>query len=224
MKGYHHLTQEQIDELLRVYRETQSTAATAKRLGLKVRLVGYHVKRAGFQLTGYRRTACWRNRELVLTLVKQGATLEEIARQVGTNRTRVKEFLERYGVEREPLDQSGENNPNWKGGRMIDKHGYMLVFCPNHPNCNRHGYVREHRLVMEQRLDRYLGPKEVVHHIDRNRQNNDIENLKLYGSNGDHLAEELEGRAPNWTEEGRQRIQEGVARAVANRRKSNRRP
>jgi len=224
MKGYHHLNQERINEILRVYQETQSTAATAELLGLKVRLVGYHVKQAGLQLTGYRRTACWQNRDLVISLIEQGATLEKIAQQVGTNRSRVKEFLERYGLDRKPLDQSGENNPNWKGGRMVEKGGYVLVFCPDHPNCNRHGYMREHRLVMEQKLGRYLGPKEVVHHIDKNPQNNAIENLKLYDSNRDHLAEELEGQVPNWTEEGRQRIQEGIAHAVANRRKSSRRP
>lgn len=39
--------------------------------------------------------------------------------------------------------------------------------------------ILEHRYVMEQFLGRKLTSKEVVHHKDRNRQNNDIENLVL---------------------------------------------
>ena len=48
---------------------------------------------------------------------------------------------------------------------------------PQHPNCNNHGYVYEHRLNMEKHIGRYLEKDEVVHHIDFNKQNNDISNL-----------------------------------------------
>jgi len=77
----------------------------------------------------------------------------------------------------------GEKNQNWKGGRYI-AHGYVMVYCPNHPTCQRRksrsNYVFEHRLVMEKHLGRYLESHEIVHHVDGNKQNNSLENLRLF--------------------------------------------
>lgn len=44
----------------------------------------------------------------------------------------------------------------------------------------------EHRIVAEQILGRALFPGEVVHHIDGNKRNNKPENLRVFGSQGDH--------------------------------------
>ena len=41
-------------------------------------------------------------------------------------------------------------------GRTLDKSGYALVRAPRHPHCNSGGYIREHRLVMEQVIGRLL--------------------------------------------------------------------
>ena len=60
------------------------------------------------------------------------------------------------------------------GGRK-----YKLIHKPNHPNSTKAGYVREHRLKMEEKLGRYLKPTEVVHHIDGNSLNNSIGNLEI---------------------------------------------
>jgi hypothetical protein len=73
----------------------------------------------------------------------------------------------------------GEGNSNWKGGRCYS-HGYILVYCPDHPHPNHlDGYVFEHRLVMGRKIGRYLRPNEVVHHKDGQRDNNDPNNLVL---------------------------------------------
>jgi HNH endonuclease len=75
------------------------------------------------------------------------------------------------------LNQFGSKNPNWKGGRVIDSHGYVRRLNPNHPFHDNHGYVREHRLIWEQHYNAILLPWADVHHKDKNRQNNSILNL-----------------------------------------------
>lgn len=88
--------------------------------------------------------------------------------------------------------RKGARHPLWKGGRRLDKHGYVLVHLPTHPRSNSSGYVREHRLVMERHLGRFLEPQEVVHHIDGNPSNNRIENLHLYANNCEHMRAEAD--------------------------------
>lgn len=117
-------------------------------------------------------------------------------------------------------DTSGPRNNHWKGGRIVDKDGYVLVLQRSHPHANRHGYVREHRLVMEKLVGRVLDPKEVVHHRNRNKQDNSPENLQLFSENREHLKEELTGKVPRWTEDGKRRIAEGVSRSNLRRRRS----
>jgi hypothetical protein len=58
--------------------------------------------------------------------------------------------------------------------------GYIMRKVINHLFTNKRGYVPEHRLIMERELGRFLVPrKELVHHIDGDRSNNSLQNLKL---------------------------------------------
>jgi len=71
----------------------------------------------------------------------------------------------------------GKENGNWKGGKRIDR-GYILIYMPEHPFATD-GYIREHRLVMEKHLKRYLQPYEIVHHINEIKNDNHLKNLEL---------------------------------------------
>lgn len=59
------------------------------------------------------------------------------------------------------------------------KDGYKLLISWGHPAVNKNGYVREHRLIMERHLGRYLKEDEVIDHINGDRLDNRIENLRV---------------------------------------------
>jgi uncharacterized protein (DUF1330 family) len=81
----------------------------------------------------------------------------------------------------------GSKNPNWIGGKVLDKRGYILIKFREHPNAQTNGYIYEHRLVMEKHLGRYLKPEETIHHLNGDKTDNRIENLKLFASKSEHI-------------------------------------
>jgi hypothetical protein len=84
--------------------------------------------------------------------------------------------------------QIGEKSSRWKGGETLNKDGYILEYCPNHPFAigNPKKYVLQHRLVMEAHIGRVLLPIEIVHHINGIKTDNRIENLMLFSCKGEH--------------------------------------
>jgi hypothetical protein len=81
--------------------------------------------------------------------------------------------------------QRGARNSKWKGGR---KHtlGYVKLRRRDHPAADCQGYVMEHRLVMEQRIGRLLTSREVVHHVNGQKDDNVPENLWLFADDPSH--------------------------------------
>ena len=77
------------------------------------------------------------------------------------------------------LATKGPKNPYWKGGKYKSG-GYILIWKPKHPFCNKQGYIIEHRLKAEQYLKRYLTREEIVHHINKIRDDNRIRNLIVF--------------------------------------------
>lgn len=56
---------------------------------------------------------------------------------------------------------------------------YKYIHVPDHPHANSTGFYYEHIVVMEKHLGRYLYKDETVHHIDLDKNNNDLSNLQL---------------------------------------------
>ena len=67
----------------------------------------------------------------------------------------------------------------WKIEKIVKKGAYLYALVPKHPYATKNGYVLEHRIVMENHLNRLLNSNEVAHHKNRNTHDNHLENLDL---------------------------------------------
>lgn len=70
-------------------------------------------------------------------------------------------------------------HPNRKADGVWQENGYQVTYDGNGKG------IKTHRKIMEEFLKRKLLKSEIVHHIDGNRKNNDIDNLKVM-SIGEH--------------------------------------
>lgn len=143
-----------------------------------------------------------KRREMIANLA-DGRFAYQIAEIVGCRVKYVHKILNRPEYRHLPRPPRhaprGERNPAWIGGRVIQRCGRVLVPAPtNHPNARIYGNkkigrILEHRIAMEKMLGRFLDKKEVVDHIDGCVLNNDLSNLRLFASNGEHLRATLTG-------------------------------
>lgn len=78
-----------------------------------------------------------------------------------------------------------EKNCNWKGGK-IKRGAYTYILKPSHPYCDKYGYVKRSRLVMENKIGRFLTPTERVHHINKIKFDDRSKNLQLFPNESEH--------------------------------------
>ena len=108
-------------------------------------------------------------------------SLRDVARHFGIHHTNLMARFKSCGIRCRTISEAMKGNPkicilkgekayNWKGGKSIDKAGYIVI--------NRIKQ-REHRLTAETVLGRKLKTNEVVHHINGNRTDNRKCNLLI---------------------------------------------
>lgn len=82
---------------------------------------------------------------------------------------------------------AGSKHYNWQGGQFVHQ-GWILIQNKNHPHCNNNGYIKKSHLVMEKYIGRFLEPGEIVHHKNKIRTDDRIENLHLFKNQSEHFS------------------------------------
>ncbi len=143
--------------------------------------------RRRLKATGSLRTRCRRldiGDEALLESYTSGKGVVELSREFHCRHITISKRLHGLGIENiRRASMLGEKNPSWRGGRYRTG-GYIYVYKPAHPYATKYGYVMEHRLVLEQKLGRYLLFDEVGHHINGKRNDNRPENLVALSRKG----------------------------------------
>jgi len=106
-------------------------------------------------------------------------TTKEIGEKHNIPRHTVYNILKRNDITMRNISQGVSlfKNRNLKKNR-IDVNGYPIT------TVNRKT-VKKHKIVMEKKLNRKIGKEESIHHIDFNKNNNNIKNLILM-TNSEH--------------------------------------
>jgi hypothetical protein len=140
-------------------------------------------------------------------------TLEQIAKHVGTTRAWVMEYvyacmttaqfearkkrlyaLSKTGAKNPMTGKTRELHPNWVGGEVSDGKGYIMILKPSwYTGRKGSKYVFKHSVVMCEALGLTEMPAGmIVHHIDGDTINNNLDNLQMMTASAHTRLHQLE--------------------------------
>lgn len=175
-------------ELVKRYVSGERSGALAKEYGTDRKRINIIAKRHGYGeyastvKGGIRGINTAHLNSRIIELHSQNLSQIKIGKEVGLSQSVVSRVLRQNKLKpNNPIGNGkGKNSYSWKGGIIKTGEGYISEMSDEFPLMrNKSGYVPQHRLMMARYLNRPLEVWETVHHIDGNRENNDISNLQL---------------------------------------------
>jgi len=125
----------------------------------------------------------WDKKWLQIEYKEEKLSISEIAKECEVSFMTIARWLDRFGIRKiksHGITRRGPEAGYWKGGKYQDHaSGYIYSYNPEHPFHNKKGYILEHRLVMEKFIGRYLKSNEIVHHRNKIKNDNRVENLEI---------------------------------------------
>lgn len=186
------------DDLAERYEAGASIPQLAREYGVSNQTVNRRLRAAGVPVRQYTgRRGKWSpdyDEAQLREMSERGMTCREIGEALGKPEESVRKAMRSRGVPRQEARSRMEHNHFWRGGLSVDEEGYILQKSPDHPSATTSGYVRQHRLVMERELGRYLSDEEVVDHRNGDTSDNRPENLRVFPRNSEHLRATLTGK------------------------------
>jgi hypothetical protein len=152
-------------ELQESYSELQSTLKVAAKYSVSKKLILNYLKKYGIN----RPPNCADETVKRIVELASGNKAFDIATKLNLSLCIVNKHIRKHNIKIQRYHKGFTKTSN----------GYILVFNPDHPNARKHGYVSQHVLLMSEKIGRALNDNEVVHHIDGNKSNNNMDNLEL---------------------------------------------
>ena len=157
-----------VEQAINYYNEVHSVRMTAQMYGVSHPKMSRILKDAGVTVLSRNAAAAftWKNNKHP-NLGKTGTKSPQYGKKMTNSmREKMKAIWKK-------------NGDNKRFGIKMHRLGYVMEYAPDHPAAGRDGYVLKHRLVMEEKLGRFLNEDEIVHHINGDKTDNRIDNLEL---------------------------------------------
>lgn len=168
----------------------------AEMFGVTFQLVSLRFKEFGIIARKHQTFCEWMTKDLLNKMyTTQKMSHYEIGKQLGFKPSFIFQMCRKYGIQsraHKDAAKRGSESSQWKGGLYTSKGGYIVIQ-------SKEGRVYQHRYIMEQHLGRKLKTDEHVHHINGNKSDNRIENLKVLSAD-DHFKKETLQRIKPWIE------------------------
>lgn len=151
-----------------MYKEGLSCRAIARELGVHHQKVSSHLRSIGINTS---RKSNGKETESMATMYRDGYSFEQVAKAFGYTRQAVWERLKKHGVR--------AREKKLLPFVMYDGMKWTINNCGYYRNTNRaNGEFLLHRYKYEKEAHQIPDGYD-IHHKDRNKQNNDIDNLLL---------------------------------------------